>query len=205
MYTEIIQTLEVTAMNEGTSKNIIILLLIGMVLGLIVVLFAVTQDGLVSNMQEISEDALDETKDLPLTDEEETEDAPQAKVVLPEAAIPSTLSPTTQTENTPRAESQVVADGSTVIVTYTDSGFIPPVVEVRAGGNVTFINSSSKPMWVTSENHPTAKGQIYRGFDQGKSVAKGETYTFNFTQVGVWGYKNLNLDKHLGAISVIAQ
>ena len=120
-------------------------------------------------------------------------------------SIPTTPPPTVTPPSTIDTQAPIDIDPGVVVVTYTDSGFIPPVVEVTAGGSVTFINSSTKPLWVTSEDHPTAKAQVYRGFDQGKSMSSGGTYTFSFTQVGVWGYKNLNLEKHLGAVSVIPQ
>ena len=60
-------------------------------------------------------------------------------------------------------------------------------------------------MWIMSDDNPNAEALIYRGFDQGKSVPSGGTYNFSFTKVGVWGYKNLNMESHLGAVSVIPQ
>ena len=92
-----------------------------------------------------------------------------------------------------------------VIVTYTDEGFVPPVIEVRAGEQVHFINRSSKGLWVTADLHPTATEQRYPEFDLGKTIPNGGTYTFVFTKVGVWGYKNLNDERHLGTVSVIKQ
>lgn len=90
-------------------------------------------------------------------------------------------------------------------VTYTDSGFSPYILEVNAGDTVDFVNRSSGTLWVTSHGHPTAPDQNYPEFDSGKSIPPGGTYSFMFTLPGTWGYKNLNNEKHLGAIVVNPQ
>ncbi|MES2953075.1 MAG: hypothetical protein V4674_00760 [Patescibacteria group bacterium] len=89
-----------------------------------------------------------------------------------------------------------------VTVTYTDKGFTPFLVEVKLGESVKFVNGSSRALWVTSYGHPTAKDQFYPGFDTGKSIAKGQSWTFNFGMKGAWGYKNLNNERDLGAVVV---
>jgi|GEM_PF-3184169 len=177
---------------ESVTKNVLIIVLILIIVGLFFSIIDITKnEGAV--VESVVEAVVPGGGEDSLLDEEEA--APVAeKVYTPKPKPAPVVKP-----------APVSLDPSVVIVTYTDSGFIPPVVEVTAGGSVTFINSSSKPLWVTSENHPTAKAQIYRGFDQGKSVPSGGTYIFNFTQVGVWGYKNLNLGDHLGAVSVVEQ
>lgn len=93
-----------------------------------------------------------------------------------------------------------------ILIRYTDSGFIPSVLDLNAGDTVRFSNMSSKPMWVTTRNHPNFVGdQGYREFDQGKSVSTGGEYLFTFTKIGLWQYKNLNDDSHLGIITVLPQ
>lgn len=87
-------------------------------------------------------------------------------------------------------------------VTYSDKGFSPFLVEVKLGETVRFVNTSSRALWVTSYAHPTAKDQYYPGFDTGKSLPKGASWSFNFTQKGAWGYKNLNYERDLGAVVV---
>lgn len=74
------------------------------------------------------------------------------------------------------------------IVTYTDTGFAPLTVTVKAGTIVTFVNESTKGMWVASAVHPTH--QLLPGFDQKVSVAGGGTYEYTFTKVGTWTYHN---------------
>lgn len=97
------------------------------------------------------------------------------------------------------------ADEEAVAVMYTDEGFSPFTIEVVAGTAVRFVNNSSKALWVTSRAHPTALQQNYEEFDSARSIGHGEAYTFTFTKVGVWGYKNLNAEDHLGAVVVIPQ
>lgn len=208
MYTEII------AMEDATAKNTIIVILVLFVIALLgIIYFDGTEDAQeideLSLSQEIEE--VDEEGDSSDDEQVEENDNPVQTVSAsqtkktPVVPAPEPSFAGTETTGTPLVTPEELDNKTVVLVTYTDSGYIPPVVEVRAGGSVTFINSSSKPMWVTSENHPTAKAQYYPAFDQGRSVAIGGTYTFQFTRIGVWGYKNLNEETHLGAVSVIKQ
>lgn len=73
-------------------------------------------------------------------------------------------------------------------VSYTDAGFAPSPTTVAVGSTVTFTNESSKSMWVASAVHPTHS--LLPGFDQLKSVGKGESYEYTFTKVGTWKYHN---------------
>ena len=50
------------------------------------------------------------------------------------------------------------------VVTYTDTGFAPLSVTIKKGTTVTFVNESSRGMWVASAVHPTH--QLLPGFDQ---------------------------------------
>lgn len=73
-------------------------------------------------------------------------------------------------------------------VSYSDSGFTPATLTVKAGTVVTFTNSSSKKMWVASAVHPIH--QELPGFDELKSVGRGESYVYTFDKVGAWKYHN---------------
>lgn len=87
-----------------------------------------------------------------------------------------------------------------VVVSYTDSGFSPKAVTVKKNTKVTFLNQSAKKMWVASAVHPTH--QEYPGFDQLKSVGKGEKYEFVFTKVGNWKYHNHVNPSDFGSVEV---
>lgn len=89
---------------------------------------------------------------------------------------------------------------TSVIVKYTNSGYVPADVTIKKGQSVTWINESTKNMWVASAIHPTHA--VYAGtdlaqhcpdasnnaFDECKGDAPGSTYTFTFNKVGVWRY-----------------
>lgn len=93
-----------------------------------------------------------------------------------------------------------VTEGTTVL--YTDEGFVPSSVTVPAGTKVTFVNQSTKDMWVASAMHPSHS--VYSGttlsehcpdtagtaFDACKNTVQGATYTFTFGKVGAWKYHN---------------
>lgn len=77
-------------------------------------------------------------------------------------------------------------DLNPLTVEYTDDGYIPNILEIKKGDNVTFINKSSRSMWVASDNHPTHT--IYPEFDQKGLSTLGETFTFTFEKSGTWEY-----------------
>ena len=178
-------------------KNGIIIFLAGIIIIIIgVQFFGEGKDMVTTDDGEISKEELEE---ISVGNSEAAEDT--SKVTTP---VPTQQTPVPTPTPAPTQTRSSSGEGA-IIVTYTDDGFIPSVVEVEAGKVVRFVNASSKPMWVTSFDHPTATEQYYREFDQGKSAVPGETYTFLFTKVGVWGYKNFNFEKHLGAVSVLEQ
>ncbi len=85
------------------------------------------------------------------------------------------------------------------IVTYNGSTFSPAKITIKEGDTVKFVDTTSAPMWVASNAHPTHTA--YSGtsviqhcpdtngtaFDQ---CTPGTSYTFTFLQVGSWGYHN---------------
>ena len=82
-----------------------------------------------------------------------------------------------------------------VVVTYTDSGFSPQTVTIKAGETVIFKNNASDAFWPASNPHPLHTD--YPGFDALQSIPPGNTYSFQFTKVGTWGYHNhLNPQEH---------
>ena len=99
----------------------------------------------------------------------------------------------------------------TVEVTYTDQGFSPQELSLNLGDTVTFTNTSTGPMWVGSDAHPTHV--LYSGttlkdhcpdttdtaFDQ---CSRGDTYSFTFTKAGTWKYHNHSKAAFGGTIEV---
>ncbi|MDP3989236.1 MAG: hypothetical protein Q8P93_03315 [bacterium] len=89
------------------------------------------------------------------------------------------------------------------IVRYTNDGFTPFMIEIRRGQTIQFQNESSRALWVTTKDHPTAKQQALDELDFGRSLQLGQVYEYTANKVGVWGYYNLNDRSHLGTIVVI--
>jgi plastocyanin len=139
-----------------------------------------------------------------------------------QAAAPASTNeiPATQTKTTPTSSTKssgtTVAPGPTegvgvntstnqanaprATVNFTNNGFSPSSIEVKAGTIVTFVNQSSLGMWVASDPHPTHTN--YPGFDEKGQVSNGGNYSFTFTKVGTWGYHNHLDPRRIGSIIV---
>jgi plastocyanin len=98
----------------------------------------------------------------------------------------STQSATTNssTNSTPSSSSN---QSSGATITYSDSGFSPATLTVKAGTTVTIKNTSSQPMQFDSDPHPvhTDDTQLNVG-----EVAPGQSMTFTPTITGTHGYHN---------------
>lgn len=125
-------------------------------------------------------------------------------------ALQETMPTEEQAEGTvPSTDEVPVPVAQTVTVTYDGKTFSPASVTVRQGDTVTFVDSSTKPMWVASAMHPSH--EVYDGtsrtahcaagysgapsFDQCKSST--ESYSFTFTKTGTWKYHD-----HINASAV---
>ena len=100
------------------------------------------------------------------------------------------------------------------VVFYTDSGFSPQELTIRAGETVTFRNEGSRQTWPASDIHPTHT--LYPGsgiqqcgspeassiFDSCKRIASGEEWSFTFGEKGSWRYHDHTLPGHRGTIIV---
>lgn len=99
--------------------------------------------------------------------------------------------PQAQDENT---ESQT--EETTHVITYSDNGYEPKTITIKAGETVTFKNQSSLAMWPASAMHPTHRvypttgGCIGSTFDACRGVPPGESWAFTFDIRGSWKYHN---------------
>lgn len=105
------------------------------------------------------------------------------------------------------------------VIEITSSGFTPQTLTISKGDIVTFINKDIEKHWPASANHPThtaypranydeagsyagslacvSEGQPKTGaFDACHGLAKGESWSFTFNEVGTWGYHD-HLDSSL--------
>ncbi|MES2135341.1 MAG: hypothetical protein V4449_03825 [Patescibacteria group bacterium] len=76
------------------------------------------------------------------------------------------------------------------LVSYDGTNFYPPVITIKRGENVRFINKGNLTMRIVSNTFN--KTPIYGGFTQANSVGKGGTYELSIPDAGIWGYHNLN-------------
>ncbi len=95
-------------------------------------------------------------------------------------------------------EAMMEKEGMTI--TYTDNGYVPTSVTIKAGMTVTFVNESSGGMWTASAVHPTHQG--LPGFDQLKASGNGTSYSYTFQNVGEWGFHNHVAPTHFGKVVV---
>lgn len=86
------------------------------------------------------------------------------------------------------------------VVNYTDKGFSPASLEIKAGETVQFVNNSNGGMWVASGPHPAHTA--YPEFDPKRNILSGEIYEFTFTKIGEWKYHNHTKSGMYGAIIV---
>jgi plastocyanin len=119
----------------------------------------------------------------------------------PESEAPTGETPTSQVpapgfEGTP----EMIVEASENEIIFTDAGFLPAELRVKAGDTVTFENRSSVGFWPASAIHPTH--EVYAGtslsehcpdggadaFDACGAFAAGSSWSFTFTKSGTWKY-----------------
>ena len=97
-------------------------------------------------------------------------------------------------------KSQTTETLSKNTVVYTNSGFNPKTLTVKAGTTVIFKNESTKPMWVASNPHPIHTD--YSAFDAGKAYKNDSSYSFTFTEAKEYQYHNHLISNDEGLIIV---
>ena len=94
------------------------------------------------------------------------------------------------------------------VITYTDAGYSPSALEIKAGETVTFKNESQQSMWPASAMHPAHKeypttgGCLGSAFDACMGVQPGDDWSFKFDIAGNWKYHDHLSRKNFGAITV---
>jgi len=85
-------------------------------------------------------------------------------------------------------------------IEYTEQGFNPSTLRVLVGTKVTFVNKSTKDMWVASDPHPAHT--ICPGFDAMKGYKKGENFSYTFPKAAECPFHNHLSPRDKGSIEV---
>lgn len=124
-------------------------------------------------------------------------------VNAPVAPISESQTPRLQTPQTSSLETE-----SENAIVYSDGGYSPNTITVKAGATVIFKNQSSQSMWTASAVHPTHRSYPTTGgclgstFDACKGIQPGGSWSFKFDITGTWKYHNHLTPGNTGTIVV---
>ncbi len=93
---------------------------------------------------------------------------------------------TTSAETAKKASNSYLAQDGVYVIKYTNAGFVPKDIQIPKGKSVRFINMSDQGMRIVTDNTDPK----FVGLNEAKTVGKGSTYTFTFSEVGLWVYHN---------------
>lgn len=125
--------------------------------------------------------------------------------------IPSTNE---KSGNKPNSEPEI-SGPKTSTITMTSNGFSPSTITISVGDSILFLNDDSSKHWPATDKHPSHKN--YPGsnigkcgsseentiFDSCRGLSQGETYEFQFNEVGTWKYHDHLKPGLTGTIEVI--
>lgn len=80
-------------------------------------------------------------------------------------------------------DSKLTAETATI--TYTDQGFSPSTLTVKAGATIRVVNNASDALEFSSDNHPTHLGNLELNMD---ALNAGEAGIFTVTKTGEYGF-----------------
>jgi plastocyanin len=114
----------------------------------------------------------------------------------------------TQTENPSGTSEQGAVDStatdntataSVTTITYSDNGFSPSTITIKAGSTVEVKNTSSRSVELSSDPHPqhTDNPELNMG-----TLGSGKSKTITVSNAGTWGYHNHLDSSETGTIIV---
>ena len=95
--------------------------------------------------------------------------------------------------------------GFQALVSYTDNGFEPASISIKAGETVRFTNNSSHDVWITTSGglYPAARnGCGPSALDSCAPFAPQDFWEFTFDAAGEWGYVNATDKTKTGVVHV---
>lgn len=111
-------------------------------------------------------------------------------------------------KNYPIASSLPTLSAMTVIINYTNKGFLPENGAVKRGTTVVFQNNSQSDMWPVSIKYKAYPEYPVKGdcgsskFDSCGPITKGKSWSITLDQVGTWVYQDKATGKFYASIKV---
>ena len=121
------------------------------------------------------------------------ESAAQQPAQPPPAPSPAKPNSTASQPETPSNQNEVVVE-------VGFDGFSPRTVYIHSGTTVKFVNIDSRDHWPASNPYETRDD--YPGFDAGRGLKPGESYSFIFEKKGSWAYHDHLSESFGGTIDV---
>lgn len=135
----------------------------------------------------------------------QNEEATEPEVSAPTGTSETPPVPVSTETPSPAATTPVA---KTVTVTFSDAGYSPSGVTIKKGDSVMFKNGSATETWPASAMHPThavyptTGGCIGSTFDACRGLAAGESWSFQFNEVGKWNYHDHLNPTKFGSVTV---
>lgn len=126
-------------------------------------------------------------------------------------AAPGTPTPSPEPAPTPAPQTK----GAEHKVVFVSDAFSPKEITIKKGDVVTWVNNSDRNIWPASAIHPTHsvypgsgiekcdtpdKGKIFDACSPG--IASGDSWSFQFNEVGEWRYHDHLRSTVYGKITV---
>jgi plastocyanin len=117
------------------------------------------------------------------------ESSGEEKTVIIPRPVPKDLSVPSSSQSNDIANSTTgdkKEDNITHTVFIENDTFNPRIVVINTGDTVKWINNDTRLHWPSSDPHPTHTGLV--GFDPLADLRPGESFSYKFTDPGVYGY-----------------
>lgn len=94
------------------------------------------------------------------------------------------------------------------VIVFNGDAYSPSTVNIKKGDTVTWRNDSPEPTWPASALHPThtvyptTGGCLGSTFDACRGLNQGETFTFQFDEVGTWRFHDHLNSEIFGSVVV---
>lgn len=100
----------------------------------------------------------------------------------------------------PESTAPAVTESKTHVVEFTEAGFAPKALTIKAGDSVQFVNKTSGLFWPASAPHPAHTD--FPEFDPKGGIGANGTYSVTFKEPKTYRYHNHLKPADFGSITV---